>query len=393
MLSVSKKKFVAILVLVAILGGGFSLGGALLAQKQNGTIVVSKSEYDSLVNFKEKYGKLDQLYRAIDDTYYKPIPKEDLIVGMYKGLFAGIGDPYSTYLTAAEYESSMVNLSSEFEGIGINFSSNKQGSLVIISTWEGGPADKAGLMAGDVITKVDDIRYDWSKISEAGSALRGKAGTRVKVTILRSGEAKDYVITRENIVKHMVTTKILDNNIGYIKIAGFETETDKDFENELRSMELKGVKGLIIDLRGNGGGLIKQGIHIADMLLPEGVITYLEDRDGNQKFEKSDGNATNLPYVVLVNGGTASTSEILSAAIKDMKTGPIVGNKTYGKGIVQSIVKLKDGDALKLTTMQYFSPKGKVIHENGVEPDYLVDLVPDDPRDYQLEKAVDLLLN
>lgn len=391
MFVIKKRNLLIAILVAALLGGAVSCGTFLFLDSRSGAVRISKQEYEILLKEQEKYGKLEQLYQVIDESYYKPIPDEDLMLGIYRGLFAGIGDKYSTYMTAEEYESAMVNSSSEFEGVGITFSYDMDDNLIVLNTIEDSPAEAAGIRAGDILQKIDGVHYDGAQLSTAASALRGKAGTSVKVNVLRDGEAKDIVLVRATIVKQTVSSKILPDNIGYIKITTFESATAEVFEKELRSMEMKGVKGLIIDLRNNGGGLVDQGLKIADMLLPEGVITYLEDKNGNRKYENSDAMTTKLPYVIIVNGGTASTSEILGAAVKDSGEGSLVGTKTYGKGIVQSVLKLRDGDAVKLTTMQYFSPKGAVIHEKGIEPNYVVNQIEGDPRDYQLEKAKELL--
>ena len=188
-----------------------------------------------------------------------------------------------------------------------------------------------------------------------------------------------------------VRSEILDGGIGYIRISSFEEKTADDFKEHLRDLELKGVKGFVLDLRDNGGGLVEVSVEVADALLEEGVVTYTEDRKGNKEYYKSEPGKTNLNYVVLVNGGTASASEIITGAIKDQKSGIIVGATTYGKGIIQSIEQLSNGDAVKLTIMQYFSPNGNVIHKVGVKPDIEVEELIDDELDQQLEKAIELL--
>jgi len=313
---------------------------------------------------------------------------------MYKGLFYGLNDMYSYYMTADEYDSLNVSMSSEFQGIGITFSYNEQYNLVIISTIDDSPAQNTGLLPGDVILMVDDVPYTAAEMDAAGAHMRGKPGTNVKLTIFRNGETMEFVITRANIVKQSVKTEMLDGDIAYIRISSFEENTGEEFQNELRSFEMKGVSGMVIDIRNNGGGVVRAGEKIADLLLTECTIVYLVDQKGEKRPTNSGGSATQIPYVLLVNGGTASTSEILAAAVKDNDGGKIVGTKTYGKGVVQSVIPLEDGsgDAIKLTTSQYLSPNGNVIHKKGVEPDYIVELAEDSQLDLQLEKAIELLL-
>ncbi len=388
---VSRKKFAICIVAALLVGVLASSGVFLYFDKSDGYKLVSNDEYEKLTAMSKKYEKAEMLYEAIEENYYVEPDSDKLFEGMYKGLFDGLSDKYSSYLTAEEYESLQVNSSSEFEGVGITFSSNTLGQLVVISTSDDSPARQAGIKTGDIILMVDDVAYDASELDEAASAMRGNKGTKVKLTIYSDGETKDYTLTRASIVKHTVSSKMLEDNIGYIRISAFEDATADEFKTELRNMEMKGTKGLVVDIRDNGGGLVNQGIEIADMLLSEGVIVTVEDRKGEKEVYNSDASATDIPYVLIVNGGSASTAEILSGAIKDNKGGALVGEKTFGKGIVQSIVPLKDGDAIKLTTMQYFSPAGNVIHGVGVEPDYEVSLIDGDDTDYQLEKAISLL--
>jgi carboxyl-terminal processing protease len=209
----------------------------------------------------------------------------------------------------------------------------------------------------------------------------------------------DFEIKRAKIIMETIKAEILEGEIGYIRISSFEEHTATDFGNVLRDLELGGAKGLVVDLRDNPGGLVDVSVDVADYLLQECVVTYTEDRQGEKRYFKSKAGATELPYVLLVNEGSASASEIVAGAIKDHKGGTIVGTKTYGKGIIQEIVPLENGDATKLTIMQYFSPDGNIIHKIGVEPDYVVELTEEDlvdgklPRenDRQLQKAIELL--
>jgi carboxyl-terminal processing protease len=244
----------------------------------------------------------------------------------------------------------------------------------------------------DIILMVDDVPYTAAEMDEAGAHMRGKPGTKVKLTIFRGGETKDYTITRANIVKHSVRAEMLEDDIAYIRISSFEDNTAEEFQRELRSIEMKGAKGMVIDIRNNGGGIVSAGEKIADLLLPECTIVFLVNNKGERAPTYSGGSATAIPYVILVNEGTASTSEILAAAVKDNNGGKLVGTRTFGKGVVQGVYPLNgSGDAVKLTTHQYLSPNGDVIHKKGIDPDYLVELIADDPRDYQLEKAIELL--
>jgi carboxyl-terminal processing protease len=240
---------------------------------------------------------------------------------------------------------------------------------------------------------VDDVRYTAAEMTEAGAHMRGRPGTQVKLTIFRDGEMLEYEIIRANIVKQSVTAEMLDDDIAYIRISTFEDNTGEEFQRVLRGLEMQGVKGMVIDLRNNAGGVVSAGKKIADLLLPEGTIVYLVDNTGKMQPTNSDRNATQIPYVLLVNGGTASTSEIVAAAVQDNNGGKLVGTQTFGKGTVQTLIPLADGSgsAVRLTTSQYLSPNGNEIHQIGIEPDYIVERRQGDTRDYQLERAVQLL--
>ncbi|MEL7656067.1 MAG: S41 family peptidase [Bacillota bacterium] len=392
MFMMKKRNFIFVIV-ISILVGALAMGGAIyfVGYASGGYMAVTKAEYQNYKMMKEKYGKLAELEQYIQKKYYVPVDEDKLLEGAYKGLFWGIGDPYSAYLTEEEYKEIMISTTGEYQGIGVTIAPDDKGLINVVAPIDGSPADKAGIKSGDKIIGVSGKTYDGSSIDQAVAAMRGKPGTKVDLVVLRGDEELDFNITRANIVMQSVRSEVMDGNIGYIRISSFEEKTAEDFKQQLRDMELKGVKGLVIDLRDNGGGLVESSVDIADMLLGEGVVTYTEDRQKNKEYYKSAAGATNLPYVVLVNGGTASASEILTGAIKDHKAGKIVGTTTYGKGIIQSVEQLSNGDAIKLTIMQYFSPDGNVIHKLGIKPDFEVEALADDQTDRQLEKAIELL--
>lgn len=388
-----KKRNLIFIIVIAVLVGALATGGAifLVGYASGGYMAVTNDEYNNYKVMKEKYGKLAELEQYIQEKYYVPVDEEKLTEGMYKGLFWGIGDPYSAYLTEEEYNDIMISTTGEYQGIGVTIAPDDTGLINVVSPIDGSPAEAAGIKSGDKIISVGDKTYDAASIDQAVAAMRGKPGTKVDLLILRGGNELEFSITRANIVMQSVRSEVLDGNIGYIRISSFEEKTAEDFKQQLRDMELKQVIGLVIDLRDNGGGLVDSSIKIADLLLDEGVVTYTEDRKGNKEYYKSASDKTELPYVVLVNGGTASASEILTGAIKDHKGGKIVGTTTYGKGIIQSVEQLSNGDAVKLTIMQYFSPDGNVIHKIGIKPDVELEALAEDTTDKQLEKAMELL--
>lgn len=377
-MKISKSRFVLIVVIVFALGAGAGFGAGEFIQGYKAQFT------DDQVSISDRYKKIDELYDIVEDQYYEDPDENDIEDGMAKGLFAGLGDKYSGYMTKEEYRSYEDSVMGEFEGIGITFQENKKGERVIISTVKGSPAQKAGLKKNDIILKVDGKEYD--NVDKMAAAIKGKGGTKVKLLIKRGDKEKTYEITREQIVMDTVESKMMDGKIGYIKVTSFENHTETDYKEAFSKLESKGMKGFIIDLRDNGGGLIDPAIKIADTLLDKCTITYLEDRAGKKDYYNSDASHTDLPYVILVNGNTASASEILTAAIKDKGEGTIVGTKTYGKGVVQISDELSDGSGYKLTVMQYFSPTGKKINKKGVVPDIKIKGSKE-----QLNKAVDLL--
>jgi len=389
-MTMKKKTFALILCLTLIVGGGLMYGGIQIAVMVDvGNVQVPVSEYENLKYMNEKYAKLEQLYQTIEENFYQDVDTDLLEIGIYKGLFSGLDDVYSAYMTKDEYEAWKASALGEFEGIGITFAQDDNGEFVILNTITGSPAEKAGLLAGDLILEVDGKEF--TDLETLGTAIRGDAGSKVEVTYQRSSKEYKISLIRAKIVTESVTYELRKDGIGYIKITGFEDQTSEDFAAALRDLEVKGATGLIIDLRNNGGGLVDEGVQIADMLMGKGTITYLQDRNGEKEYYESDAQKTSLPYVVMVNDGTASTSEIVAAAIKDSDDGQLIGITTFGKGIVQSTSQLPDGDAIKLTIKQYFSPLGTTIHKIGVTPDFVVEDNPNIDGDEQLNKALALL--
>lgn len=346
--------------------------------------IVPKDDYEGY----KKFSKLAALEEMIEKTYYTDIDEQDLIDGAMKGLFMGTGDVYSGYYTKEEMEDVMAASTGSFVGIGITMMSNPEtGVVTVTKSWETGPAYRAGIRAGDVLYKVDDLTVTYDSVDKAVSIMRGKEGTNVKVSVKRDGQIKTFNIKREEVSEPSITSKMLEDNIGYIEISSFVETTGDDFKKALESLEKKNMKGLVIDLRNNGGGLVDQCCEIADSLLGKGTIVYTEDRNGKRKEEKSDEeNKIDVPIAVLTNENTASSSEILTGAIVGNDAGISVGTTTFGKGIVQSVITLKDGTGYKLTTEQYFTPDGKTIHKKGIKPD-----IEEKDESKQLDRAVEWL--
>lgn len=384
-----KKKRLVIYVVAAFLAGAAVTGGACAAVFNGalGYVKVSKSQYDDMSEVYERYGKLDQLYDTITSSFYKEVDEDAMMEGAYKGLVAGLNDPYSSYMTAEEYETWVATATGEYSGVGITFTQDEDGNFVVVSVTDDSPAADAGIREGDIIKTVDGQEY--SDLDVIGNAIRGEEGSEIEITYIRDGEEKSVTMTREKITQHSVEHRMFDGNIGYISISSFIETTGEDFSQALKELEEDGAQGLVLDLRDNGGGLVDACVQVADEFLDEGVVVYVEDRDGNRTdYDAKDGK-TDLKTVVLVNENSASASEILAAALQD-KGFEIVGQTTYGKGVIQSTAQLEDGSALKLTIMQYFSPDGNAINEKGVTPDHQVANEENSGEDAQLDEALSL---
>lgn len=352
-------------------------------------VVVHGDESGVIKTIAKEYSNLPKILDAIDKKSIFEFNEKNAKDAALKAVVDSIGDEYSEYLTKKETDEWESYLNGEFSGIGISFQKNDNGEYQVTEVFKDSPAEKAGIKAGDIILKVDGNLYKTSE--EMSEHIRGKSGTTVELVLMRNNKEIKASITRETVKEKTVYSKVMDDGSGYIMIKSFEDGTAKEFETELSAFEKQGIKSMVIDLRDNGGGYIDEGMEIADRLLKEGTITYMEDVKGKRKYFNSDEKATKIKYVVLVNENTASTSEILTAAIKDNKGGKIVGTKTFGKGIVQETTKFKDGSSLKLTVLRYFSPKGKVIHKKGIKPDVEVKFDPNSGTDNQLEMAKSLL--
>ena len=382
-----KRKYTAIILIAGIIIGMLAMW--VITSCAGGFIRVNAAGYEDMLKVYQKYSKLEEIYSYIDDNYYTDIDDNKLMEGIYSGLVEALDDPYSSYMSKDKYKEWNSDISGEFGGIGVTFTKDDNGDFLIVSVIDDTPAYKAGIRAGDIIEAVDGKTYD--NMNDIVAVIRGKEGTGLKLTYKRDDSKKTVTIVRDTIQIESVKSEIRKDNIGYIRISSFIETTAEDFKKALNEMESAKVKGMVIDIRNNGGGLVNEGLEVADELLGKCTLVCYVDNKGNKTYSYSDKDKTDIPYVLLVDGATASTSEILTAAVKDNKGGKIVGTKTFGKGIIQNTSQFKDGSALKLTVMQYLSPDGSKIHKKGVKPDYEVKLKKKDDTDYQLNKALELL--
>ena len=359
-------------------------------------VIITKNDYELLQESK----KILRLKNHIDKFYLEPVESEKLMEGAAKGLFEALEDPYSVYMTKDEFKDFNESTSGSYGGIGV-IVTEKDGYVTVVAPIEDTPGDRAGLKTGDRIMKVDDIDITGIGLEKATSMMKGKKGTKVTLTLVRENKKEPIIveIKREEIVLKTVKSDMLENSIGYIRISMFDQDTGKEFKKALSEIKSQKAKALVIDLRQNPGGFVTQCVEVADELLDKGIIFYTEDKNKNKEIAYSKEKKVNVPYVLLVDEGSASASEIISGAVKDRKTGLLIGTKTFGKGLVQSVEKLTDGSGFKLTTQKYYTPNGISINKIGIEPDIEVKALelqdgedPEKVKDVQLERAVEELL-
>lgn len=346
--------------------------------------------------------KLEKVKALLESNYLKGIEEGKLLDGAISGMTNSLNDPYTVYLNQKDYEDLKTETRGTYAGIGIVVAADKtDNTIMVVSPIEGTPGEKAGILPGDKISKVNGIGVKGSELDKAVSMMKGAKGTQVVLTIIRKDVSNPILktIIRDNIILKTVKDEVLTNNIGYIRISMFDEKTANDFMKSYDKLMQKKVKGLIIDVRDNPGGLLQQVVDIADRLIPKGTIVYTEDKNKVKKYWTSDAQQAEVPIVLLVNGGSASASEILGGALKDTKKATLIGTKTFGKGVVQEVMDLKDGTALKITISEYFTPKGISINGKGIQPDIVIKL-PDKYKaslqvnktdDTQLQKAIRVL--
>ncbi|MSS65031.1 S41 family peptidase [Velocimicrobium porci] len=385
-----------------LVGAGSAVFAILLAAfliLGKGNLVINRNVAEENSQIIKKVSLLEQY---IDTYYLRDTDKKQYAEGIYKGLLASLDDPYSTYYTKEEYDEVMTKSSGTYCGIGASvMQDGKSGVITIVSPFEGSPAEEAGVLPGDIVYKVEGKEVTGKDLSEVVSKMKGEEGTTVDMSLLRDTEVIDVTITRKEIETPTVQSKMLEKEkIGYIRISGFEGVTAEQFKSALEELEQKGEKGLIIDLRGNGGGRLDAVVDMLDRMLPKGVIVSTKTKEGKGEEYKSSGKEQfDKPLAVLINGNSASASEVFAGAIQDYGIGKLVGTTSFGKGIVQTVFKLDDGSAVKLTTSEYFTPKGRNIHGKGLKPDVEVELDEElakkinikESDDNQLQKAIDVV--
>jgi len=339
--------------------------------------------------------KLFRAVQVVKGQYVGPVDGVSLLTGSVKGMVNALGDPYSVYMDPKMYSELMLETKGSFGGVGIVLGV-KDKILTVVAPIEGTPAETAGIMSGDAIVRIGSLDTKEMSLDEAVGKIRGPEGSDITLTILRSSqEPKEYKLTRATIILKSVTGKMLNDGIGYIRISMFSETTGNDFAQMMDELKEKGMKSLVLDLRNNPGGLIGESVKVAGLLVPKGPVVSVIGKDGSRETLRSTLDKPTLPLAVLVNGGSASASEIVAGAIQDLKTGKLIGVKTFGKGSVQRLVPLDKDSAIKITIAEYRTPNDRSIHGKGIDPDIVVempkDMDKDSKQDPQLDKAIEVL--
>ena len=345
--------------------------------------------------------KLEYIKGMINDYSLYGATEEDMLDGMYRGLLWSIDDAYSAYYTVDEMKALMESSSGYYCGIGVMVSQNVYtGIITVVKPFKDGPAYNAGMRKEDILIKVEGEEVTGVDLNEVVAKIKGEEGTKVNVTVLRGEEEISMDVTRAWIEVPTIEHEMLDDKIGYISISEFDEVTVEQFNTAVESLEQQKMKGLVIDLRDNPGGLVDSAVAMLDRILPKGLLVYTEDKNGHREEEYAkDKIELKVPLVLLVNQNSASASEIFAGAVQDFEKGKVVGTQSYGKGIVQIVAYVNDGSGIKFTVSQYFTPKGNAVHEVGITPDVVVELdeelktlseIPKE-KDNQLQEAIRVL--
>ena len=389
----NKKVFVKIRNIILVAGGiVLAFAGGRYSAMLDGS-----STAGNTIITKEVAGKAESIQKVIDKYYLEEEQTKDVQEGVYKGMLEALGDPYSVYYTKEEYDSFQESYEGQYCGIGASLIQNADtGVITIVKAFDGSPAKEAGIQTDDIIYKVDGEEVTGVDLTEVVSKVKGLEGTTVKLTILRGKEEKELELVRKTISVPTVEYEMLENNMGYITISEFDEITVQQWNEAYEALKSQGMTSLIVDLRNNPGGGLSVVANILDTILPEGTIVYHEDKYGHrEEYTSDEEHKIEVPLAVLVNGNSASASEIFAGAVKDYKIGTLIGTTTFGKGIVQQMIGLGDGSAMKVTISKYYTPSGVCIHGTGIEPDVTLEFDSDkyleDGSDNQLQKAIEVL--
>lgn len=387
-------RFILITILVALIAAVAASEFTLFYYYGGMSLEKDEASQDASLNIEAIANSLKNFREVIDEYFIGDIDEQKLMDETIKGYVRGLDDPYSEYMTAEEWGKFKTNTMGNYVGIGIYMSVDKNDNIVVVAPIKGTPAEEAGLQTGDVIVYVDDENMLGVSSELVSAKIKGEEGTKVKITVLRGEEYLDFEIERKSIKVYHVETEMLENKIGYISLLTFDQGCAEEFKNAYNDLKAKGAKKLIIDLRNNTGGLVEECLQIADMMLPKGSIELITvDAKGEKVYSESNKEPIfgDEEIVVLINEYSASASEILVGALMDNNKAISVGKKSYGKGVIQTVLELNDGSVLKLTISEYYTPNESKINKIGITPTHEVEMNDETEEDEQLNKAIELL--
>lgn len=367
-----------------------------VVSENSDTVTISREEYERY----KQFDTLLELMDLVDYAYFEEYDVQDMLDGAANGLLLGLGDPYTFYYTPEDYASLWEEDEGEYAGVGIQISTSYLTGLCTISrVFDNGPAREAGVLKGDILYKVEDLYVNSSTVNDAVDIMRGTPGTTVHVVFLRGTEEIEFDLVRAQITVNRIESGMLTDDIGYIYLYEFAGDCAAEFEAAVKSLQEKGAKGVILDLRDNPGGWVNDAEKIGDVFLDQGTLCYLEYSDGSREYYRTTAGKTEMDLVILMNENSASSSEILAGALQDRADATVVGVQSYGKGVVQSVVELENGAGMQMTIAQYYTPNGNAVHNVGITPDVYIPL-PDgdigmyefgDLNDVQLAKALEVM--
>ncbi len=360
--------------------------GLSLSEVKSKQVKLNSDDFDT---------KMNKLASYIETFYLDDVSEEDMAEGAFKGIVAALGDPYSEYYTEEEYESLMESTSGEYNGIGVSISQKEEnGEITIATVFDDTPAKEAGIQEGDVIVAVDGNDMTGKSSQDVVSMIKGKTDGTVTITVMRNGEKLDIQVEIRKVERPTVANHMMDGNIGYIKLSEFDGVSTSQFSEALNELKDQGMEKLVIDIRDNPGGRLDVVCDLLDLFVDKDkLIVYTKDKNGNkqEEYTRYDASVKDIPISIIVNGNSASAAEVFTGVMQDYGLAKIVGTQTFGKGIVQKILDMGDGSAVKLTVSKYYLPNDENIHGQGITPDYVIDADENTEEDVQLNKAVEVL--
>ena len=390
---------VAITAFITFLISSIVVSNYYMSGKSDNVVVLNSNTQDSNIQI-----SLNAIEAIVDQYYFGEQDEQKLTEGAIKGYIEGLEDPYSEFITAEDMEEYTTQLLGNYVGIGIYMIENVEYNLIqVLAPIEQSPAAEAGILPGDLIKSIDGVEYTAENMTVAANEIKGKEGSKVKLVIIRDGNEIEFELTRRTVLTNPISEEILENNIGYLEVTSFDQGTANEFKQKFEALKQKGIEGLIIDLRNNGGGIVSEALEIANCIANKGdTLLITVNNENKEEITKAEENPIiDMPVVILVNENSASASEIVAGALKDLNKATIVGTKTFGKGVIQQIITLKNGSGLKLTIAEYFTPNKNKINHLGIEPHETVEL-PEEvenpllvtrEQDTQLNKAIEILKN